>query len=490
MQNLYKDTRKLDKACIAAYGLTEEVMMENAAASLESVIRKHFQTESCKRRILILCGTGDNGADGYTLARRLRIDFDIIVFQCGKPKSALCKLQAERAEKCGTPFFDLNDFTLEFLANTGIVVDCIFGAGFKGDLSENLQILLNDVNFYDCYKIACDIPTGLREDGTVADVVFHADLTLTMGAHKLSLFSDAAKDFVGKIECAELGVSRRLFENSSNSRLKVAELLEESDMILPHRKFNNVNKGSFGHSVIAVGEKRGAAILAGSAALNFGAGLVTITDLENKISPELFPCELMISNAIPEKAKAIAFGMGLGREKEATQKYFDYLIEHKDTYCVIDADACYSENLKAFLDARCHRTVLTPHPKEFKAVLKTCGFGEYSIEECVTNKVELIEKFCKTYPKSVLLVKGANPVIGCFDGYKMFIMVNPFGRPSLAKAGSGDVLSGMICALLAQNYKAVDAAVSASLAHALAAQKAKCDYALTPTKLIEKFSEL
>ena len=492
MQNLYFDLKKLDNACRDAYGLTEEIMMENAAAALEKEIRAHGGFCGERNRVLILCGGGDNGADGYALARRIRIYYDVVVFECVPAKSGLCKLQKERAEKCGTRIFSLFDFTLEFVESAAVIVDCVFGSGFHGELPENVQIILNDASNVDAFRIACDIPSGIDSCGTVSRGTFRADVTVTMGALKLSLFQDSAKDFVGDVVCADLGVGRRLYENSSNTSLKVASLLEESDMILPKRKKCLVNKGDFGHAVVALGEKRGAAILASSAALRFGAGQVTIVGDEGT-DFSFVPPEIMSSTELPEKTTAVAFGMGMGRGADAEAKialYFDYLSAHKDVACVIDADALLSPRLPSFLSERSRKVVLTPHPKEFQVVLRSCGFGEHSVSDCVTKKNELIEEFCKKYPKCVLLVKGANPMIGYFDGRKYNLYVNPFGMPCLAKAGSGDVLSGLVVALLAQKYKTVDAAGSASLAHALASRKVECDYAMVPSDIIENVSRL
>ncbi len=494
MQNLFFDTRKLDESCREAYGLTEEIMMENAAAALERAIDERGVFGPSRNRVLIFCGSGNNGADGYTLARRLRIHYDVVVFECAEPKSPLCILQKSRAEKCGTRFFTLEDFTLEFLESAAVIVDCIYGSGFHGELDENIQILLNDANGVMSYRIACDLPSGIDLDGNVAYGTFKADLTVSMGALKLCLFQDMAKNYVGEIVCADLGVGRRLFENSSNFPLKKANLLEESDMMLPHRDDSFVNKGNFGHVAIAYGEKTGAAKIAGKAALNFGAGLVTLVDLENS-EPDFSSVseEIMTSTSIPSKVSAIAFGMGLGRSEKSfstMQKYFDFLISHKEVSCLIDADVFYYKKLADFLSERCRKVVLTPHPKEFQSLLKICGFGEYSIEDCVKKRADLIEEFCKKYPKCVLIVKGANPMIGYFDGRKYNLYVNSYGKPSLAKAGSGDVLSGLIAALLSQKYSCVDAAGTASLAHALASRKVECDYALTPLKLIECVTKL
>lgn len=493
MQKLYLETQKLDASCRASYGLSEEIMMENAAMALENAVRNPYPISGDRRKpqkILILCGCGNNGADGYTLSRRLRFDYDVSVIQFAEPKSSLCKIQAERAEKCGVRFVTREDLSFYDLRFTDIIVDCVFGSGFHGSLENRIQETMGDMNSCDCFKIACDVPTGLREDGTVADGAFIADLTITMGALKTSLYSDAAKDFVGEIHCAELGVNRRLYENSNNSNLIKGMLLEESDLELPHRPLCNVNKGSFGHVAIASGEKQGAAAISGSAALRFGAGLVTLVHKHSsKKGLDIFP-ELMVSSVIPEKTTAIAFGMGLGTKDEIIQYYFDYLLEHGNVKCVVDADACHALGLKTFLEKREKGVVLTPHPREFMVMLKNCDLGDFSLEEIIVRRMELAEKFCRKFPKKTLILKGANSLIAHFDGYSFKLFVNPFGSPCLAKGGSGDVLSGMVAALLAQHRKSLDAAITASLAHSLASRKIKSDFAMTPYDLMLAVAEL
>lgn len=493
MQKLYLDTRKLDASCRAAYGLSEEIMMENAAMALENAVRNPYPLSGDRRqpqKILILCGSGNNGADGYTLSRKLRFDYDVSIIRFAEPKSQLCKIQAERAEKCGVRFVDREDLSFYDLRFTDIIVDCVFGIGFHGELDEKTAATLGDMNNCECFKIACDVPTGLREDGTIAEGAFIADLTITMGALKTCLYSDFAKDFVGEVRCAELGVNRRLYENSNNSNLVKGMLLEESDLELPHRTVCNVNKGSFGHVAIASGEKQGAAAISGSAALRFGAGLVTLVHKNaSKKGLDIFP-ELMVSSEIPEKTTAIAFGMGLGRKGDPCQQYFDYILEHANIKCVIDADACYAPGLKSFLEKKEKGVVLTPHPKEFQALIKNCDLGDFSLEDCIVNRMDFVESFCRKFPKKTLILKGANPVIGHFDGHKFKMFINPFGRPCLAKAGSGDVLSGLVVALLAQRRKTLDAAITASLAHALASRKIKCDFSMTPYDLMMAVAEL
>lgn len=502
MQKLFYDTRKLDAACRQKYALSEELMMENAASALESEIFIQNK-ETAFIEVLILCGTGNNGADGYALARRLAQKIKTKVFACGEPKSELCIIQAQRAKNCGICFLCIDDFLAEELNPSKVVIDCIFGSGFYGNFTgktgESIVSVLNKINSSDCKKIACDVPTGICADGILAQTAFCADVTITMGANKICLYSDYSKDYAGIIKIADLGVARSLFESSydSSSEDFSVFLLERSDMRLPFRTKNLVNKGSFGSAFIALGQKTGAALIAANACFKFGAGLVTLINPDKEFLKEkelLFPMEILSSTEFSSKVSALCVGMGLGRNESFADFYADYLIKNPGVKCVLDADFLYSKALVTILQKRAEGCVLTPHPKEFSALLELCGLGTYSVEECIEKRIELVEQFCKKFPGVVLLVKGANPVIGTYstgrNEKKGEIFINPCGSPSLAKGGSGDCLAGMICSLLAQGYTTLDAAVSADLAHSLASQKVKDNYSLTPTELIKNLGEL
>lgn len=495
MQKLFLDTRQLDSSCRTSYNLSEDIMMENAASSIEEIVRSHTNPG---KKVIILCGGGNNGGDGYALSRRLRTDFELKVYECYEAKSNECLVQKNRAEMSGVIIENLKNLQISDIQTASVVVDCIFGSGFRGEISdeqiEQIITTINDFNSTDCFKIACDVPTGLHQDGTISEFTFSADITVSMGALKLCLYSDEAKDYTGKIVVANLGVSRNLFENSNSCNLETAFLLEESDMILPFRKKNFVNKGSFGSAYIASGEKIGASCIASRACLKFGAGLVSLIrpDLSfSKADLADLTCEILTTFEFGERVDSLACGMGLGHNEKEIKYYFDYIKSNKKVKAVLDADVCYSTQIKSLLQECSSQIVLTPHPKEFSALLEVCSLGEYSISECVKFRLQLTEKFCRAFPGVVLLVKGSNPMIGVFTenaGFKAYI--NPFGKPALAKAGSGDVLSGMICSLLAQNYSTLDATLSASLAHALASRKIKNDFALTPLSLIEAVTQL
>ena len=503
MQNIYNDVRELDAKCREAYGLTEDIMMENAAGALEKVVRNQLNRKK-DAAVYILTGSGNNGADGYALLRRLTGTCSVCAVAVSEPKSELCIEQKRRAVLCGAQIHDASFFQSVQNLN-GIIVDCIFGCGFHGALSNELASYVLKANESNAYRIACDVPTGIAQDGTVNGAVFCADETVCMGALKLSLVSDAAKDFTGHISVQDLGVDRTLFENTGIT--PEAVLLEESDLNLPLRKKNNVHKGTFGHVACVAGSKPGAAVIASCAALRFGAGLVTVTgnvqngqhitlDSDGFNPPQnvLVPYDIMCSETFAENTTAVALGMGLGHEQKTVETYFRYLDEHNSVTCVLDADICYEKQTADFLKRASEsdrQVVLTPHPKEFAALLNVCGLGEYTTAQVVQNRLKLVREFCNAFNNVVLVLKGANVTIACkqknADG-KIFI--NPLGSPALSKGGSGDVLAGMTAALLAQGKDALSAAIQASLAHAIASRSCGANFSLTPFSLITSVASL
>lgn len=439
MQNIYPQTATLDQRAVAEFGLSEALMMEHAAMSLERVIRERFP-HGCN--VLIVCGHGNNGADGRILARLLEGDYSVSTKHC--------------------PHLPYD-----------VIVDALFGSGLNRPLDSLTQDLLKSLNTANAFKIACDVPTGLYPDGTLDPYAFKANVTVTMGALKCSMFSDAAKEIVGEILVANLGVSRGRYETACDW-----QLLDPSDLQLPHRKQSSTHKGSYGHLSVICGEKSGAAVIAASAALRFGTGLVTLLSNEN-VS---VPYELMQSHSLPATTTTIALGMGLGTE--FCDDELSHLLDNT-LPLVLDADIFYHTMFLNLLKR--NDIVLTPHPKEFTQILRLTGIADIDVAALQKNRFEYVERFCAAFPNAVLVLKGANVIIGHHDRY----FINPHGTVALAKGGSGDVLSGLIGALLAQGYTPLEAAIHASLAHALGAKKFdKNNYALTPFDLIESITTL
>ncbi|AWK61777.1 NAD(P)H-hydrate dehydratase [Helicobacter cinaedi] len=481
MKNVYQNTSLLDKRACEKFSLTPELLMENAASALESLIAKITHKGSV---ITILCGGGDNGGDGYALARRLSGEYSIRIYQVKEPKSPLCVKNYERAKLCEVKF-------IKKILPCDVVVDCIVGSGLKGELTREIIEILQVAQKNACLCVACDVPSGLSESSTLAshNIAFKAHHTLCMGAINLACLSDVAKDFVGQIHIGNLGISQNLYQISSNIKM-----LESSDLKLPHRKIQNTHKGDFGHLGVFAGEKLGACILSAQAALHFGVGLVSVIEKQNPHTDSI-PFTLMQSPDVPQNATALALGMGLGVEnsKLVLESLIDSTSNAFTLPCVLDADVFHTPKIKDFLDTTLSQQtldfsreiVLTPHPKEFNALLQHCGLGEYN----PSKRIQAMLDFTQKYPHTTLLLKGANVFIAKSEK----IYINPLGSNALAKGGSGDVLSGLIAALLAQGYNGLDSALQGTLAHSIAAQKCLkhiADFGLTPNHLLQAISTL
>ncbi|GAA7028340.1 NAD(P)H-hydrate dehydratase [Helicobacter pylori] len=464
MLSVYEKVKALDKRALEEFNLSGDILMENAAMALERAV---LQNASLGAKVIILCGSGNNGGDGYALARRLAWRFKTLVFEMKPAKSPMCQLQKERAKKVGVVIKAWEEKNKDLECD--VLIDCVIGIGFKGELEPflNFESLSQKARF----KIACDIPSGIDSKGRVDKGAFKADLTISMGAIKSCLLSDRAKDYIGELKVGHLGVFNQIYEIPTDTFL-----LEKSDLKLPLRDKKNAHKGDYGHAHILLGKHSGAGLLSALSALNFGSGVVSVQALECEITSSNKPLELVFCENFPNPLSAFALGMGL----EGFPKDFNKWLELAP--CVLDAGVFYH---KEVLQALEKEVVLTPHPKEFLSLLKLVGIN-ISMLELLDNKLEIARDFSQKYPKVVLLLKGANTLIA----HQGQVFINILGSVALAKAGSGDVLAGLILSLLSQNYTPLDAAINASLAHALASLEFKNNYALTPLDLIEKIKRL
>ncbi|MCR4743068.1 MAG: NAD(P)H-hydrate dehydratase [Treponema sp.] len=489
MNAIYLDSSIPENQAKQRYTFPEFIMMENAAAALENKILSLPDFNSNKQ-ILILCGCGNNGGDGYALARRLFGKCKVSVIKTGQATSSEAIVQAQISKKMGINFLSMAYVSQLDFSNYFAIVDSIYGSGFHGTFSPEIEKLLIKINKEKAIKIACDIPSGIEKNGRAQKNSFKADFTVTMGALKIALFSDQAKELCGQITVADLGISSTIFNSLAPAQ---AYLIEEKDIKLPFRKNKNSHKGSYGHSLIFAGEKAGAAILSATAAMNFGSGLTSLLQTANsnlnqfKISPSL-----MISSEIPEKTTSVIIGNGLGLGKEAEKSittFIKWMKQSKNPNCVIDADLFSYTKLKALLgelnSLEKANIILTPHPKELQNLvnqLSINGKNDYSLEEVIENKLDLGKEILKIYPKLTLILKGANTLILCEEQ----VFICHIGSPSLAKGGSGDILAGLCGGLLAQGYSAKDAAITAVYSQARAANKISPeDFSLTPEKLLD-----
>lgn len=461
----------MDKRCYDEYGLTEDILMEHAADGMIDYINAHLKDANS---IIVVCGVGNNGADGLVLARLLQFDMSSVkVYLPLGVKSTMAKLQLSRVQKLN--YVEI----IDELCEADIIVDAIFGAGLNRPLDSATESIIEQMNDLNGFKLACDIPTGITEDGQITSVAFDADATVTMGAKKESLYADGVKDTVGDVVRVDLGIRYNQYTKDMPAS---SYLLDADDIELPNRDFSkSTHKGSFGHATLLCGDKIGASIIAGMASTRFGAGLTTL------VTGESFPSHpyLMTSPHIPHNTTALAVGMGMGESFD--NKFLKRNIIESRLPIVLDADGFNHAELLGILEQREREVVITPHPKEFASLWNHIADDKITTKEVQSKRFEMTRRFNALYPHITLLLKGANSLIIHQD--KLYI--NPLGSPKLSKGGSGDVLSGLIVALLAQGYSAIDAAIQGSLALALASENYKgASYSMIATDLIDEITKL
>lgn len=485
MKPVFENPSKLEKIVKENFLFPSFIMMENAASCLACEILKTWKSD-LYNSVIFICGKGNNGADGFACARMLFSKIPVHIFCPTFPTTEEGKIQVEMAKRIGIPLLSKKNLFTK-LSEPNIIVDCLYGTGFHGELSTEEKQIFSRCNDSRSFRIACDISSGF---------LFSAHKTITMGSLKSVLFSDKAKEVSGKIIVAELGISNSVFTSQQNTS---CFLLESNDITLPYRKSINTHKGKYGHTAVISGEKAGASILAAQTALHFGTGFASLieTPLSDfkrfKISPDL-----MISNAIPTNTSSILIGSGLG--KIIDSDFFDILLQTitewfktvQNPSCVIDADLFSCKKLIPFLKTlnsiKNARIILTPHAKELQNLVGLLNqdsensFPEISSPaQALENRILIGKQFTHKFRNITLIMKGANTFIA--DKGNIYIFND--GSQALAKAGSGDVLAGMAAALLSQGYSGKDAAITAVFRHGTAgAESGKTAYNLTPQKLI------
>lgn len=516
MKKVFENPSELETLAKQALSIPPFLMMENAARFLSDFVISIIKNKRISQ-IVILCGKGNNGGDGFALARLLCTAYEnlsVTVLVPQLPVAEEAKMQFEMCQKLAVQTV-FNDKIITFLQNleansqkpdffyetqnaqvSYIIVDCLFGIGFHGELSKEFVQIFDILNKIKAVKIACDIPSALY---------FQSDFTITMGAHKTVLFSDKAKAVCGKIIQAPLGIPPKVFESFLPP---VAFLLEMCDAKFPFRKNKSSHKGTYGHTAVIACQKSGAAILAATSALNFGSGLTSLvktsfSDLEQfKIS-----AELMISCSIPDKTTAVILGPGFC-EDENSISIFDEVLgwfnTTENSAILIDAGVFGCRNFISFLtklnSVLNAKIVLTPHLLEMSRFLhqtkdafpeKFQDFedNDFSVQVLANDsnkKIALSKRLMQIFPNVTIVIKSANTFIATEN--QVFICDE--GRQNLAKGGSGDVLAGLIGSLLAQKYSAKEAAITGVWAHANASKRfGEEAYDLTPEKLIHEVSK-
>ncbi len=469
---------ELDDYSIKQEKISSLELMERAA---DAIFNELFHIVH-NGRVLLFCGKGNNGGDGLAIARMLlEVNYDVKVFVVEhSPKvSKDFSANLNQIDK-GRIVFIKTAKQIPVIKKTDVIVDAIFGSGLSRPVDGISALVINVINKSKAKVYAVDVPSGLFCDkaNNAKDAIVKSTCTFTFHALKLSFLFSANGKYVPEFKVLDIGLNKSYGEKLPSDYFYI-----NKDFVQPlfkkREKFSH--KGNYGHALIAAGSfgKIGAAVLATKAALRSGAGLVTALvpacgyDILQTSAPEAMCLVDGDSHlfGVPDlnKFNSIAVGPGIGTTSSAINFVYELLKLNKAL--VIDADALniISAN-ENYLSLISRGSVLTPHPGEFKRLV-----GEWKDD---VEKLAKQKQFSKKHGVVVVL-KGAHTSVSSVDGKIYF---NSTGNPGMAKGGSGDVLTGIIVALIAQNYSSLHAAIIAVYLHGLAGDYAKHELGETAMK--------
>jgi NAD(P)H-hydrate epimerase len=453
--------RELDRKATATLGISAHVLMQRAAAAAWRCLRARWPQA---RRIVVLCGAGNNGGDGYLLACIARdAGMQVSVIAVAAPARGDAERACAEWRNARGAILDVD----EQLPDADVYVDAIFGTGLTRPVDGGARALIEQINARDEPVLALDVPSGISADsGEVLGAAVRATTTITFVGHKRGLFTGAAMDYCGELVLDGLGLPDSLYQGCKSD----ARLLDMRSMAQwLHPRARAAHKGDFGH-VLAIGGDAGmggAIRLCAEAALRVGAGLVSVaTRAENVIAMNAARPELMahtvkdalMLHPLLNRAQVIALGPGLGQAEWSRVLWHSAIAADRAT--VIDADGL---NLLARNVVHLPRhTVLTPHPGEAARLLEcdsaTIGRDRYAAAR------EIAQEY-----GSVTVLKGAGTLIAHPQGE---VAVCAWGNPGMASGGCGDVLTGVIAGLLAQGLNTWRAARLGVALHAQAGDAA------------------
>ena len=495
-----KEMKALDVQAQNDYAMPGILLMDNAAQAVAEAVHEAL-TALEGERVVIFCGGGNNGGDGLGAARWLQsYGLSVRAFVVG---AALDAVQGDAAielamfTKAGGRVEALStedDWVLAELAasKADVLVDALLGTGFHGELEGDVLRACELLNKSEKYILAVDVPTGVNADnGAVSENAVRADHTVTMALVKTGLLLYPGREYCGDIELADISMPVKLVEEYQSDKYRLTdEIVRE---LLPLRKAN-AHKGDAGRVVICAGSPgyTGAAALASDAAVKAGAGLVSLyTPLSSRDVLAIKLTEVMVHGLLErmpgilgggaasdvassaEAADVLAIGPGLGTS-ESTQEAVRTILQKITTPVVIDADALTAlAGHTEILAAMQAQKVLTPHPGE---MARLTGL---EIAEIEADRINVAKKYAEEW-QAIVVLKGAPTVIGCPNGT---VYVNSTGNSSLATGGSGDVLTGIIAGLAAQEISLQEAAICGVYLHGLAAELTGVDIGLAAGEL-------
>jgi len=485
------------------------VLMENAAISIKEAILNEYPLLGNNTSFGILCGKGNNGGDGFALARQLLISgFNVQIVSLAKENElrgdalsnfVITQKIIQKYPKSKLIFFQ----SLRNLASVkkcNVIIDALLGTGAKGEPREPYVGIIKSINKINSPKVAIDVPTGLNLNNAAGSTIFNADLTITLAEYKNGLFYGKGKVHSGKVVKGSIGIGEKYFDE-----LLVKEyLVEPEDAVagLP-RKGKSIQKYSAGKvlTIAGSGSMPGAAIFATNSATNSGAGAVFLAFPKSvkSVPQKKLNSSIVLAyednskeylsfhyiNDLKNKIKwadTIAIGPGIGREVETQEAVIKILKLFPNKIMVIDADAIYALRNSKYMKLNLTNKIFTPHYKEFADLIGV------DLEILKLNLLLLGRKFVLE-KNTYLVLKGAPTIIFNPKGE---VFINTTGNSGMAKFGTGDVLTGIIASFVAQNKEIEKSVISAVYIHSLTADlivKKETEFGLTPEKIYKKLNK-
>jgi len=544
-----EEMREIDRVTIKDYGISGIVLMERAGLVVTEKIKKLFgktkdqrpkikdselQTLNSKlfrRKVVALCGGGNNGGDGIVIARNLHEwgwNVKIILLSRENKLSPDCLLQYKIAKKAGAAV-EFRDYITEKDLHSALIIDAIFGTGLSKNILGKTAEIISFINSSDAPVISVDIPSGISSDtGQITGEAVRADYTVTFGLPKRGHLLYPGADYAGRLFIEDIGFPEELLHSE---KLK-AKLLEKGDvsLLIPERQKYS-HKGDYGHVLVIAGSrgKTGAAFMCAKACLRAGTGLVTIGVPESLM--DVFQSRVTEEMTLPlpdkgdgtlsskalekimeflsEKADVLAIGPGISVTGD-TKKLVRALLLNSTVPAVIDADAINSlEGNKQILKKAKAPIILTPHAGEMARLLNDTRYkmqdartnpplppfakgGRGGITEIIRyiekDRINIATKFAKE-TGTYLVLKGVPTVIAEPEGR---VFINPTGNSGMASAGTGDVLAGMLSGFLGQGLNPLEASILGVYMHGLAgdiAAKSKGEHSLIASDIIDSIPE-
>ncbi len=500
--------READRFTVEEVGLQSLVLMENAGRQVVAAIEAAYESE-LDGRVGILCGRGNNGGDGFVVARTLiQRGVDATVFVIGSVADVRgdARTNLDILGRLGITVVEVGDeqtWELHFseISQCTLLVDAIFGTGLKSALGGMMETVVADINASGIPIVSVDLPSGMSADTPhlVGDCI-DASMTVTLSAPKLPLVLPPGEAHAGDVVIADIGIPPDVLEGLDGPQIDL--LTPEQVRSLVEPRAPESHKGDFGHVTIIAGSrgKTGAAHLAAAGALRSGAGLVTVATPASclpilaSMRPEIMTEPLAearsgtvvaaaIDAVLELQHDVIACGPGLGRGP-AVAEFVRALLDRSTVPLVLDADALtvLADDPSALVGREERSVIITPHPGEMARLVGA------SVDEVQTNRIQVAADFAATRRLYVVL-KGHRTILATPEGH---VFVNPTGNAGMATGGTGDVLTGMIAAWLAQLLDAEAACRLAVFLHGAGgdlAEDAHSQVAMTATDLVARLGD-